>query len=77
MQNMYTEDDLLHYIYGECSDQDAKLIAAAIIQNQDLRQQYLELMEGVNVMNQDYQRPSESAIYNILQFAKEANKQQV
>lgn len=77
MIKIYTEDDLLNYIYKEKNLQDSLSIENAINEDDLLRTIYLELLEGIDLLNKTYFRPSEITLENILQKAKEGLQQNV
>ena len=77
MIKIYTEDDLLNYIYKETNPQDSLSIENAINEDDSLRTIYLELLVGIDLLNKTYFRPSEITLENILQKAKEGLQQNV
>ena len=77
MIKIYTEDDLLNYIYKETNPQESLSIENAINEDDSLRTIYLELLEGIDLLNKTYFRPSEITLENILQKAKEGLQQNV
>ena len=77
MIKFYTEDDLLNYIYKETNLQDSLSIENAINEDDSLRTIYLELLEGIDLLNKTYFRPSEITLENILKKAKEGLQQNV
>jgi hypothetical protein len=77
MIKIYTEDDLLNYIYKETNPQESLSIENAINEDDALRTIYLELLEGIDLLNKTYFRPSEITLENILQKAKEGLQQNV
>ena len=77
MIKIYTEDDLLNYIYKETNLQDSLSIENAINEDDSLRTIYLELLEGIDLLNKTYFRPSEITLENILEKAKEGLQQNV
>jgi hypothetical protein len=77
MIKIYTEDDLLNYIYKETNSQESLSIENAINENESLKSIYLELLEGIDLLNKTYFRPSEITLENILQKAKEGLQQNV
>ncbi len=77
MIKIYTEDDLLNYIYKETNLQDSLSIENAINEDDSLRTIYLELLEGIDLLNKTYFRPSEITLENILKKAKEGLQQNV
>lgn len=77
MIKIYTEDDLLNYIYKETNPQDSLSIENAINEDDALRTIYLELLEGIDLLNKTYFRPSEITLENILLKAKEGLQQNV
>jgi len=77
MQKNYSEDDLLNYIYKETSPYENMEIENAIAQNETLKSMYLELLEGIDLLNKTYFRPSEITLENILKKAKDGLQQNV
>lgn len=77
MQKNYSENDLLNYIYKETSREESSAIAAAIDGNELLKAQYLELLQGIDLLNKTYLRPSEVSLANILNKAKDGLQQNV
>ena len=77
MIKIYTEDDLLNYIYKETNPQESLSIENAINEDDALRIIYLELLEGIDLLNKTYFRPSEITLENILLKAKEGLQQNV
>jgi len=77
MKKIYTEDDLLNYIYKETNPQESLSIENAINEDDALRTIYLELLEGIDLLNKTYFRPSEITLENVLQKAKEGLQQNV
>lgn len=77
MQKNYSEDDLLNYIYKETSPNENVEIENAIAQNVSLKSMYLELLEGIDLLNKTYFRPSEITLENILKKAKDGLQQNV
>ncbi|MCF8429568.1 MAG: hypothetical protein K9G64_05500 [Bacteroidia bacterium] len=77
MIKIYTEDDLLNYIYKETNPQESLSIENAINEDDSLRTIYLELLEGIDLLNKTYFRPSEITLENILKKAKEGLQQNV
>jgi len=77
MKKIYTEDDLLNYIYKETPQQESLLIENAINQDDSLKTVYLALLEGIDLLNKTYFRPSEISLDNILKKAKEGLQQNV
>ena len=77
MKKNYSEDDLLNYIYKESSPNESKLIENAILESDELKSLYLELIECINLLNKTSLRPSEMALENILNIAREGIQQKV
>lgn len=77
MQKNYSEDDLLNYIYKETSPSESLEIENAISHNESLNSMYLELLEGIDLLNKTYFRPSEITLDNILKKAKDGLQQNV
>lgn len=77
MKKIYTEDDLLNYIYKETPQQESLSIENAINEDDSLKTVYLALLEGIDLLNKTYFRPSEISLDNILKKAKEGLQQNV
>ncbi|MES2656966.1 MAG: hypothetical protein V4620_15320 [Bacteroidota bacterium] len=77
MQNNYSEDDLLEYIFKETSLEKTAAIELAISQSTTLQSQYFELLDSIDLLNKTYIRPSEDSVEAILQKAKDALQQNV
>ncbi len=77
MQNNYSEDDLLKYIFKETSLEKTAAIELAISQSTTLQSQYFELLDSIDLLNKTYIRPSEDSVEAILQKAKDALQQNV
>lgn len=77
MEKIYTEDDLLNYIYKETSPHESMAIENAINETASLKSMYLELLEGIDLLNKTYFRPSEITLDHILRKAKDGLQQNV
>jgi hypothetical protein len=77
MKKNYNEDDLLNYIYKELNPDENKLIEEEINQNPALKSLYLELLDGIELLNKTYLRPSEEVLSSIMEKAKENLKQNI
>lgn len=77
MQNNYSEDDLLEYIFKESTLEKTAAIELAITQSPALQSQYFELLDNIELLNKTYIRPSEDSVEAILQKAKDALQQNV
>ncbi|MES2382507.1 MAG: hypothetical protein V4538_15780 [Bacteroidota bacterium] len=77
MQNNYSEDDLLEYIFKETTLEKTAAIELAISQSTTLQSQYFELLDSIDLLNKTYIRPSEDSVEAILQKAKDALQQNV
>jgi hypothetical protein len=77
MKKNYTEDDLLNYIYKDTNPQESLLIENEINQNDSFKALYLELLEGIDLLNKTYFRPSEITLDNIIKKAKDGLQQNV
>lgn len=77
MKKNYSEDDLLNYIYKETSPEETLEMGKAIEEDESLRKNYYDLLEGIELLNKTYFRPSEITLDNILAKAKEGLQQKV
>lgn len=64
-----TTEELIQYIYKETSSEQNIIIKNAIDSNPPLREEYLDLLNTIEEMNQLSYSPSQTVIDNILRFS--------
>ena len=69
MQQIYTEDDLIRYIYNEISQPERQRIEIAMEKEPSLRSAYSQMMEVINRMDSVKMNPSTSSIELILEHS--------
>ena len=67
--NRITSEELIQYIYKETSSEQNSIISQAIDSNPILKEEYLELLNTIEEMNQLSYSPSQTVIENILRFS--------
>lgn len=70
MIKTFTKNDLLLYAYGEISEKSAKGIENALLCDQDLQDEYREILQAINSLNSVASLPSDKAVKNILNYSK-------
>lgn len=64
-----TTEELIQYIYKETSSEQNIIIKNTIDSNPPLREEYLDLLNTIEEMNQLSYSPSQTVIDNILRFS--------
>ena len=64
-----TTEDLLQYIYKETSTDQNLMITDEMEKNPSLKEEYLDLLNTIEEMNQLSYSPSQSVIDNIMKFS--------
>lgn len=71
MTKRFTPEDLIQFLYQECSPTEAIEIKAALKVDEVLAKTYLELKEGYNILDgAETYTPSQSSINIILKHSK-------
>jgi hypothetical protein len=71
MQN-FTPEELIHYLYGECSQQQAQAIESALQSDWMLQQKFTVLRESQQQLDAvPLEKPRRQAVAAILQYARE------
>lgn len=65
-----TQDNLVRYIYGETSAEEASLILEALNSNFELKELYEQLLESKAELDKVRLQPSQKVIDNILNYSK-------
>jgi len=78
MTKLFTENDLLRYVYGETSNKENTLIEEAIVCNPDLEKKYSSITTDTKLLDSLFDNPSKSALDDIfdysIQFSIKSNK---
>jgi len=70
MISIYTQEDLILYIYNELPEMKKASVAKAIENDSELKRQYVILLETVNTLNTAYAEPSNASIEIILRHSE-------
>lgn len=65
-----TQDNLVRFIYGETSAEEASLIQEALSSNFELKELYEQLLECKAELDKVRLQPSQKVIDNILNYSK-------
>lgn len=74
MINQYTTNDLIRYIYRECTLQEQLAIEQAIEDDKELRKEYLSIRELQNELDHNLEKPDPSSVKIILDYSRKANR---
>ena len=69
MQETFTSNDLIRYIYHETTMEETRKIRKALAEDAILRNEYDSLLEGYKVLPKVKFQPSKSSIQNILDYS--------
>ena len=70
MIKLFTQNDLIKFLYHETSEEETKEINNALMCDPQLQAMYTELKSVVTEMDRDQREPSSSSILNILAYSK-------
>lgn len=70
MIQIFTQDDLLRYLYKETSDAENKEIATALLCDTDLLDLYKQLAAVKRDLDNAVKIPSQRVINNILEYSR-------
>ncbi len=65
-----TQDNLVRFIYGEISAEEASLIQEALTSDLELKELYDQLVESKAELNKIRLQPSQKVIDNILNYSR-------
>ena len=74
MIKIFTQTDLIRYLYRETTDKETKEISNALICDSELQSQYAELCSLMKRVDGAQIEPSRDAVQNILNYAKTAEE---
>ncbi len=66
----YTTEDLIRYLYNDCSEQESIDMEKAIQQDWDLRDEYNALKESMQQLDNMIEKPRAKSVLAILNYAK-------
>ncbi len=69
--SIFTQEDLLLYLYNETSAEQNALIETALQQDYELRQSLTTLQESIQLLNQPAAAPRTEVVLNVLNYARE------
>ncbi|KYP15720.1 hypothetical protein [Flavihumibacter sp. CACIAM 22H1] len=70
--SIFTQEDLLLYLYKETSTEQNNLIEAALQQDYELRQSLVSLQESIQLLDQPTIEPRTEVVLSVLNYAREA-----
>ena len=70
MIKLFTQNDLIKFLYHETSVEETKEISKALMCDSELQAMYAELKAVVGELDRDQQGPSSSTVLNILSYSK-------
>ncbi len=77
MHKEFTQHDLIRYIYDEMSTYEAQQMAKALEGNWALKEQYIALLESVEVLDTcSLRSPSSTSIDIIMSYSKNSQQRQ-
>lgn len=69
MTKIYTENDLLLYLYKDLSEIEASCMELELSQNPSLHEKYLELKGEIEVLDALSEEPSQTSVNLIMEYA--------
>lgn len=70
MITVFTQNDLIRYLYHETSEEETKEINKALLCDNDLQAQYKELNASKIALDSAHLQPAASTVQNILEYAR-------
>ncbi|MBY5951994.1 hypothetical protein KUV23_13470 [Algoriphagus marincola] len=77
MTKLFTPNDLVRYIYQEMPEVEQELLMQALRDDQDLMQEYLEMLSTIESLDQIRPLPSEKVVKAIKMRAHSTGLQKV
>ena len=74
---IYTPEDLLLYLYNECTPQEQEAIENALQKDWTLREKLSILQASMSRLDKTTDSPRTEVVLNVLNYAKEKQAQQV
>lgn len=73
MIKIFTQDDVIRYVYNETSELENIELEKAMLCDAELQEIYKELMVTKQQLDQSTKEPSDRVIQNILNYSKSVN----
>ncbi len=70
MTKIFTQDDILRYVYQETTPQESEEIETALLYDKDLYLYFKEIRQTVQEVTRLEVEPSDRAIQNILNYSR-------
>lgn len=70
MNKVFTQEDLLKYVYNECSETEKFIIEEALVFDTELKSELEEIRNTVDILEMPKLEPKRSTIDNVLNFSK-------
>ena len=70
MGHTFTQTDLVRFIYRETDVLEHVEMLESIMSSEDIRNEYLQLKEGYDLLEQSMIAPKNSSIENILDYSR-------
>ena len=73
MKRNFTQEDIINYIYGETSSEEAKAIKEELSINAELNDYYQETLKVLNVLDSAFVEPSETTVSILMEDSKSSS----
>lgn len=73
MKRNFTQEDIINYIYGETSSEEANAIKEELSINEELNDYYQETLKVLNVLDSAFVEPSETTISILMENSKSSS----
>lgn len=70
MQQTFTQEDLIRYVYGETSPEEFSAISKALDSDFDLFNEYVILKKSLELLDQLRMEPNETSVNIIMEYAQ-------
>ena len=70
MIKVFTQTDLIRYLYRETTEEEKKEIDKALLRDEELKALYTELSSVVKDLDSSSLEPSEKTVHNILNHSR-------
>lgn len=74
MEQTFTIDDYVRYIYNETDLPDTVLIQRSIDNDEEVEEDFQQLVKTVKLLDKILQKPRQATVNKILEFSKNFNK---
>lgn len=74
MEQTFTIDDYVRYIYNETDLPDTVLIQRSIDNDEEVEEDFQQLVKTVQLLDKILQEPRQSTVNKILEFSQNFNK---